>query len=871
MAKNLLIVESPAKAKTINKYLGKDFEVLASYGHIRDLLAKEGAVDPEHGFAMRYEVDEDSRKRVDAIAKAAGKAKALYLATDLDREGESISWHILEVLRERGLLEGRDIHRVVFSEITPKAILEAVAHPRQVSMDLVNAQQARRALDHLVGFTLSPLLWRKVGPRLSAGRVQSPALRMIVEREEEIEAFVAREYWTVAANLSQAGVAFQARLVRLDGRKFEQFDLVEGAGAEAARSRLEAAAAAQGRPADGVGMLRVTEVNRKQRQRRPAPPFITSTLQQEAARKLGYATSRTMRLAQQLYEGIAIGAEGVQGLITYMRTDSTSLSGDALGELREVIARQYGADLLPPAAQVYRTKSKNAQEAHEAIRPTSAARRPESVRAFLSDEQFRLYELIWKRTVACQMKPALLDTVAVELACGPDSGFRATGTTIADPGFLTVYEEGKDSRSQDDDDEGRRLPALREGELVPCHAIVADQHFTEPPPRFSEASLVKALEEYGIGRPSTYASIIQTLLSREYVYLDSRRFRPTDVGRAVAKFLAGHFDTYVDYEFTARLEDELDAISRGEEDWVPLLERFWQPFKARVAEKAETVDRAEATGARVLGSDPASGRQVSVRLGRYGPFAQIGQRDEEEPPKFASLRSGQSIHTIDLEQALALFRLPRSLGNDPDGNEITVGIGRFGPFVKRGTTYASLRKEDDPHEIDLARGLELLKLKEEAIANRVIASFEDGAVQILRGRFGPFATDGSVLASLPKNAEPESFTLEQARALLAEKGKPVKKRGAARKAPAGRKAAARGAGTTAAGAPRKAAKKAVGKAAKKAPAKAAKKVAKKAAKKAVKKAVGKTPAGAGKSPAARAGKKAAAKKAAPGATATDAG
>lgn len=838
MSKNLLIVESPAKAKTINKYLGKDFTVLASYGHIRDLVAKDGAVDPDNDFAMRYEVDDDSEKRVAAIAKAAKSAQAVYLATDLDREGESISWHIVEVLRERGLLKDKSLHRVVFSEITPKAITDAVANPRDISMDLVNAQQARRALDHLVGFNLSPLLWRKVAPRLSAGRVQSPALRMIVEREEEIEAFKAQEYWKIEAALSQGAQPFQARLVKLAGKKFEQFDLTNGDDAGAARTKLQAAAAAQGGAPDAIGVLKVLEVQRKQRQRRPAPPFITSTLQQEASRKLGFTTSRTMRTAQSLYEGVAIGSEGVQGLISYMRTDSTSLSGDALAELRETITRYYGQDFLPPAAQVYKTKSKNAQEAHEAIRPTSALRKPESVRAYLSDEQYKLYELIWKRTVACQMKPALIDTVSVELACGADNAFRATGSTIADPGFLAVYEEGKDAKGADDDDEGRRLPPLREGEVIPCHSIDASQHFTEPPPRYSEASLVKALEEYGIGRPSTYASIIQTLLGREYVYLDSRRFRPTDVGRAVAKFLSGHFDQYVDYAFTARLEDELDAISRGEEAWKPLLARFWTPFKARVQDKAETVERSEATGARVLGVDPASGRQLSVRLGRYGPFAQIGVRDEEETPKFASLRPGQSIHTISAEEALQLFRLPRSLGQDAEGTEITVGIGRFGPFVKRGSVYASLRKEDDPYEIDLARGLELLRLKEEAIANRMIASFDDGRVQILRGRFGPFATNGELLASLPKDAVAENWTLADAEALLAEKGKLAKKgRGAkkaAKKAPA-KKAAAKTPAAKKAPA-KKAAKKATKKAASKAPAKkaAAKKTAAKktAAKKA---------------------------------------
>ena len=768
MAKNLLIVESPAKAKTINKYLGKDFEVLASYGHVRDLVPKEGAVDPEHGFAMRYALIDKNEKHVDAIARAAGKAEAIYLATDLDREGEAISWHISEILRERGLLDGRRVQRVVFSEITPRAIHEAVANPREISHDLVDAQQARRALDYLVGFNLSPVLWRKVQRGLSAGRVQSPALRMIVEREEEIEAFKAREYWSLDAQLAHDGVAFTARLSKLKGKKFEQFDITDAGGAHAARAALLAAAG---------GRLVVSEVQSKERKRRAAPPFTTSTLQQEAARKLGFATSRTMRVAQGLYEGVALGDEGNVGLISYMRTDSVSLSAEALSELRQVIAREYGAQAVPEKPNFYQTKSKNAQEAHEAIRPTSALRTPKSIAAFLNDDQRKLYELIWKRAVASQMIPATLNTVSVDLACGTDSAFRASGTTVVDPGFLAVYEEGRDQKADDDEAE-RKLPALQAGTSVPLADILAEQHFTEPPPRYSEASLVKALEEYGIGRPSTYASIIQVLLAREYVLLDQRRFRPTDVGRAVGKFLSQHFAQYVDYDFTARLEDELDAVSRGEEDWVPLLQKFWTPFKQQVEQKTESVERSEATGAREIGTDPVSGKAVSVRLGRYGAFAQIGLKEAGDTPRYASLRPGQSMHTITLAEALELFKLPRTLGTSPDGEAVSVGIGRFGPFVKQGDTYASLGKEDDPYSIDLAHALALLQAKREAAANRIIKDFGNG-VQVLNGRYGPYITDGEKNARIPKDREPASLGAEECIALLA--AAPAKpKRGTAR-------------------------------------------------------------------------------------------
>jgi len=821
MPKNLLIVESPAKAKTINKYLGKDFQVLASYGHVRDLVPKEGAVDPDHGFAMRYELIDKNEKHVEAIAKAAKAADALYLATDPDREGEAISWHIAEILKERGLLKDKPLHRVVFTEITPRAIKEAMGKPRSIAEPLVDAQQARRALDYLVGFNLSPVLWRKVQRGLSAGRVQSPALRMIVEREEEIEAFIAREYWTIEAECAHPSQAFSAKLTKLDGKKFEQFTVTDGDNAEAARKRIVAAA---------QGVLQVTDVASKERKRRPAPPFTTSTLQQEASRKLGFTTKRTMQVAQKLYEGVAIGEEGTVGLITYMRTDSVSLSVDALGELRDVIARDYGTKALPDKPNFYQTKSKNAQEAHEAVRPTSALRTPAQVSRFLSDDERKLYDLIWKRTVACQMVPATLNTVSVDLAAGSAHSFRASGTTVVDPGFLAVYEEGKDQKGADDDDEGRKLPAMKPGDRVPLDRVHADQHFTQPPPRFTEAALVKALEEYGIGRPSTYASIIQTLLFRKYVEMEGRSFRPSDVGRAVSKFLSGHFTRYVDYDFTAKMEDELDAVSRGEEAWVPLMEKFWAPFKELVDEKTESVDRSEATGARELGTDPKSGKPVSVRLGRYGPYAQIGDKDTDEKLEFASLRPGMSMHTITLADALELFKLPRKLG-ESGGEEVSVGIGRFGPFAKRGSTYASLKKEDDPYTIDLARAVFLIEEKEEIARNRIIKAFDGSDIQVLNGRFGPYISDGKLNGKIPKDREPKSLTLEEVTQLLAETGKPARRGFGAKKAAAKKVAAKK----TAEPRP-KAAKKA---ATKKAPAKKAaskKPAAKKVARKAVRQA-----------------------------------
>ncbi|AOU96722.1 DNA topoisomerase I [Acidihalobacter yilgarnensis] len=758
MGKHLVIVESPAKAKTIKKYLGKDFEVLASYGHVRDLVPKEGAVDPERDFAMQYEIIPRNLKHVEAISKALKQADDLFLATDPDREGEAISWHLYEILRERGQLKDKPVHRVAFYEITRQAVNEAISNPRTLSNDLIDAQQARRALDYLVGFNLSPLLWRKIRRGLSAGRVQSPALRMIVEREEEIERFVRQEYWTADAKVACADTPFNARLTHLQGRKLSQFDI--GDAENAAQTRTALLAAAEGR-------LTVAKLEKKQRKRNPAPPFTTSTLQQEAARKLGFTTRRTMQVAQNLYEGIDLGA-GPVGLITYMRTDSVNLADEAIGEIRALISERYGKDAVPATPNRYRTKSKNAQEAHEAVRPTSAARLPDELKSRLSQDQFRLYELIWKRTVASQMIHATLDTVSADLEGGEGNLYRATGSALRDPGFMAVYREGLDDAEQESDN--RLLPPMTEGEALPLNDIVTEQHFTEPPPRYSEASLVKALEEHGIGRPSTYAAIISTLLGREYVELESRRFTPTDVGRVVNRFLTQHFTQYVDYDFTARMEDSLDEISRGEKHWIPVLHEFWKDFHALVEDRAQTVTRDEALQAREIGIDPTSGKPVSVRMGRYGPFAQIGSRDDEDKPRFAGLKPGQKMDTVTLEEALKLFDLPRQLGENPDGLAVSANIGRFGPYVKYGPKYCSLKGEDDPYTVTLERALELIAEKERLEAERVILRFErDGAatIEVLRGRYGPYITDGERNARMPKDAEPEKLDIATCESLLA--------------------------------------------------------------------------------------------------------
>jgi DNA topoisomerase-1 len=622
VSKNLVIVESPAKAKTIKKYLGKEFEVLASFGHIRDLLPKEGAVDTEHGFTMNYQLIEKNVKHVDAICKAMQHADALYLATDPDREGEAISWHLYEILKDKRLLHQQPVYRVVFHEITQQAIQEAVAHPRQLSMDLVNAQQARRALDYLVGFNLSPLLWKKIRYGLSAGRVQSPALRLIVEREEAIEKFKPCEYWTVEADCQKEKQTFIAKLTVLEGKKLKpcEIDIKDAAGEINISNATQAAAIRTTLLTFAKGQLQVVKVEKKQRKRQPSAPFTTSTLQQEAARKLGFTSKHTMQIAQQLYEGIDAGS-GAVGLITYMRTDSVNLAAEAVAELRDVITTTYGTHNVPHEPRQYKTKAKNAQEAHEAIRPTSAKRLSESLKNYLTKDQLELYTLIWKRTIACQMVDAKLDTVAIDLTCHHDYNFRATGSTVVEPGFMIVYQEGIDDQKLMDEDE-KILPILQPGEWVQLknNDIRTEQHFTEPPPRFSEATLVKHLEEYGIGRPSTYATIISTLQQREYVVLEKKRFIPTDVGRVVNKFLTAHFTQYVDYDFTAKLEDQLDAVSRGEQEWIPLMDRFWKKFKKLVDEKAQTVQRKEVTQEALDESCPKCGSALSIRLGKRGRF-----------------------------------------------------------------------------------------------------------------------------------------------------------------------------------------------------------------------------------------------------------
>jgi DNA topoisomerase I len=764
MAENLVIVESPAKAKTIKKYLGAGFEVLASYGHVRDLVPKEGAVDPDNGYAMKYQLLEKNEKHVAAIARALHKAKSLILATDPDREGEAIAWHLKEILRERGELSGKDVQRVVFYEITRNAIREAVSKPRALSLELVNAQQARRALDYLVGFNLSPLLWKKVRRGLSAGRVQSPALRMICEREEEIAAFLAQEYWTIEGEGSHTGQGFPLKLLEYRGTKVEQFSFTNQTQAREAEQTLNAAAGAAG---GGPGALNVLAIDRKQRRRNPAPPFTTSTLQQEAARKLGFNARRTMRLAQQLYEGLDIG-EGSVGLITYMRTDSVSLAAEAVHEIRAVAARLYGAREVAEEPRIYKTKSKNAQEAHEAIRPTSAAITPAEVEGKIEDDLYRLYALIWKRAVASQMSHALFDTVAVDMLAGPDGPqrhlLRANGSTLVKPGYMAVYQEGSDDAKVDDAD--HVLPPMNEGDRVSLTRLGASQHFTEPPPRYSEASLVKALEEHGIGRPSTYATIISTLQDREYVEMDARRFVPTDIGKIVNRFLTEHFHRYVEYGFTASMEDELDAVSRGEEEWTTPLEKFWKPFIEQVDKIERTVTREQVAQARELGKDAATGKPVTVRMGRFGPFVQIGTKDDEEKPRFAGLRPGQKMDAINLADAMELFKLPRTLGETQDGDTIVANVGRFGPYVKYGSKYASL-KEDDPYTVTLERAQEVIRLKKEADAARLIQDFPDAGIQVLNGRYGPYITDKKKNAKIPKDRDPKSLVLEECQALLA--------------------------------------------------------------------------------------------------------
>ena len=825
---NLVVVESPAKAKTINKYLGSDYVVLASYGHVRDLPAKDGSVKPDEDFEMLWDVDPKAAKRLNDIADAAKGAERIILATDPDREGEAISWHVLEVLQKKKAIKGAKVERVVFNAITKSAVTEAMKNPRDIDMELVEAYLARRALDYLVGFTLSPVLWRKLPGSRSAGRVQSVALRLVVDREIEIERFKTQEYWTVEADVSAGGDPFLARMVKHQGKRLTKFDLGNETSAHAAQAAVKAAS------------FKIASVEKKPARRSPAPPFTTSTLQQEASRKLGFSAQRTMQAAQKLYEGIDIGGETV-GLITYMRTDGVQSAPEALDEARTVIAGLYGREYVPESARIYKTKAKNAQEAHEAIRPTSLARNPGSLR--LESDLGRLYELVWKRMIASQMEAARIERTTIELeSADGQTGLRATGQVILFDGYLAVYEEGRDDA---DDEESGRLPQVKDGADARVIVARADQHFTEPLPRYSEASLVKKMEELGIGRPSTYASVLTVLRDREYVRMDKNRFIPEDKGRLVTAFLEQFFRRYVEYDFTAALEEKLDLVSAGELNWKALLREFWDGFHSAVGEISELrvtnvldalnealgphifPERADGTdprgcptcgtgqlslktgkfgafigcsnypecrftrqiaqsdddaaadnGDRELGVDPETGLTVFLKSGRFGPYVQLG---EEGKPKRASLPKGWSAPDMDLDKALRLLRLPRDVGPHPeDGAMIIAGIGRFGPFVLHSGTYANLPGVDEVFEVGLNRAVALLAEKragggrggrgESAALKDLGVHPVDGApVKILSGRYGPYIKHGSTNANVPKGSEPADITLEEAVKLLAER------------------------------------------------------------------------------------------------------
>ncbi len=824
--RNLVIVESPAKAKTINKYLGGEFTVLASYGHVRDLPPKDGSVRPDEDFAMDWELGERAKRPIGEIVKAAQDARTIYLATDPDREGEAISWHVQEVLRGKRGLKDIDFRRITFHEITRSAVLEAMRNPRHLNAELIEAYLARRALDYLVGFTLSPVLWRKLPGSRSAGRVQSVALRLVCERENEIEDFEPREYWTIEVRFrTEDGAEFTARLTHLDGEKLDKFALGTEAAATEVAERLARLA------------YRIDAVESKEVHRNPAPPFTTSTLQQEASRKLGFGASQTMRLAQRLYEGVEIGGETV-GLITYMRTDGTQLAQDAVDGARRLAAESFGPSYIPAAPRVYKSTAKNAQEAHEAIRPTDVARRPEEVASSLGTDERRLYELIWKRTVACQMASAVLDQVSIDVASTDGRAvLRATGSVVKFDGFLKVYEEGRDD-SGDEDKAAKRLPPVVEGAPVERGAVDKHQSFTQPPPRYTEASLVKRLEELGIGRPSTYASILQVLQDRDYVRLEKKRFVPEDRGRLVTAFLTNFFRRYVEYDFTANLENQLDDVSGGRIDWKQVLRDFWQAFSDAVEETrdltisqvidaldaelgphffkpgangadprqcpacsggrlglklsrsgafigcsnypdcrytrplevvhAETADEVPAFP-RVLGEDPETGLPVTVRKGPFGEYVQLGPAEgSDEKPKRASLTKLDSAAEIGLERALGLLSLPREVGPHPDGGAITAGIGRYGPYLKHGGTYRSLPADEDVLEVGQNRAVELLaeapKRRPAAEPLRVLGEHpkDRQQVAIFKGRYGPYVRHGKTMASLPGSAEPEQVTLDQA-------------------------------------------------------------------------------------------------------------
>jgi len=858
---NVVIVESPAKAKTINKYLGRDYKVVASYGHVRDLPAKDGSVRPDADFDMLWEVDGKAEKHMKAIAEALRGADKLFLATDPDREGEAISWHVREVLKQRRALKDVDVKRVVFNEVTRNAVLNAFRNPREIDRELVDAYLARRALDYLVGFTLSPVLWRKLPGSRSAGRVQSVALRLICEREAEVEAFKPREYWTIEVEFqTEAGDRFTARLSHLDGKKLDRFDLDSEAKARAAAEAILAAAG-----------FNVASVEHREVRRNPFPPFTTSTLQQEASRKLGFGATRTMQIAQRLYEGIDLDGDTV-GLITYMRTDGVTLAAEAIAEARQLIGHEFGGRYLPPEPRVYRSQAKNAQEAHEAIRPTDMRRKPGDVARHLDNDMRRLYELIWKRTVASQMASALLDQVSVDI--GDPSGkvrLHATGSVMLFDGFLKLYQEDRDDTAEEEG-EGRRLPNMRDGERLTRGAVTPNQHFTQPPPRYSEASLVKKLEELGIGRPSTYASILQVLQDRDYVRLDKRRFIPEDRGRLVTAFLTSFFERYVEYNFTADLENQLDEVSGGRIDWKALLRDFWRDFSIAVDGTKELTIKAvlealdselgrhffpangdgadprrcPACGAgrlslklgrfgafiacsnypecrftralgidpegetggtdTALGNDPATGLPVSVKKGPYGHYIQLGEADTGAKPKRVALPRAIKPEDVDLETALGLLSLPRDIGRHPEtGEPITAGIGRFGPYLKHGSVFASLGADDDVLTIGLNRAVTVLaeaktgQRRGPQLLREIGQHPAGGTIGVYRGRYGPYVSHDGVIASLPKGADPNSYPLEAAiEVLAAQKAKGKGRRSARKTAKAPANGAAKPARRTAA-------------------------------------------------------------------------
>jgi DNA topoisomerase-1 len=767
MSENLVIVESPAKSKTIEKYLGDNYRVISTVGHLRNLPSKKG-IDVDNNYQMNYElIDRDHNKPqqiINNIKKALKSAKKLYLATDQDREGEVIAWHLIDILEKENSLSGIEIVRIVFNEITKKAILDSIKNPRELSHDLINAQFARRSIDYLFGMGISPLLWGIGIRKGSAGRVQSPALKMIVEREEAIRKFIPQEYWTLNANFLKDGKPFDGFLYSNNNKKLAKFDIDNDKDANKIKEEILNSSI------DGFEVLKVSK---KERKRLPAKPFITSTLQQEASRKLRFAARRTMGIAQELYTGIDIG-DGPIGLITYMRTDSINLAQEATDEMRNIIPKLFGQDALPNEIRMYANSSKNAQEAHEAIRPTSFARTPEEVKKFLNKDQLDLYSLIWKRTIASQMNDAILNSVSVDLGV-ENKIFRATGQSIKYPGFMQVYLEGNDE--EDAEAEAKILPEMKEGDMIKMENLEAIQHFTQPPGRYTEASLIKNLEKEGIGRPSTYAAIIETLRFKEYVEIENRTLTPTGKGASACAFLDKNFNDFIKYSYTAELEETLDQIARGEVEWVPTTDSFYKYLTKMVGE-TEKLSPEERKQERILGKDPKSGRTVSVRHGPFGPHAMIGTKDDPKEagkPKSASLKKGQDISSITLEEALDLFVLPRLLGETPDGEHITACLGRFGPYLnygeKKNLSLKGLEEKGqdpfDPYTITFEEALPLVEQKKIIEANKIIQNFEGTEIQVLNGRWGPYVTDGSKNVKVPKDQDPNELSLPECEEMIA--------------------------------------------------------------------------------------------------------